>query len=85
VTWREAAAAYWPQTLFGIAVQAGLLAVAPAVVAWALPFTLGYVLAIPFAVVTASPDLGRWLARHRLCAIPEDIDPPAEVAACAAP
>jgi hypothetical protein len=31
-------------------------------------------------VVTADPALGRWLQMQGLCAIPEDIAPPAEVA-----
>jgi membrane glycosyltransferase len=69
VSWREAGAALWPQTVFG----AGLLWAAPG---WALPFTLGYVLAIPFAVLTARNLRPRWL-----CAVPEDLAPPPEVAA----
>jgi membrane glycosyltransferase len=39
------------------------------------------VLAIPFAMATASPALGAWLARRGLCAIPEDIAAPTEIAA----
>ena len=40
-------------------------------------------LAIPFAVATASPVFGRFLARWRICAIPEEIVTPREVAALA--
>jgi membrane glycosyltransferase len=48
---------------------------------WAMPLVAGYVLAVPFAVITASPALGRWFKRTGLCAIPEDVNPPAEVTA----
>jgi membrane glycosyltransferase len=84
VTWREAAAAFWPQTLFGIALHAAILLESPGLLGYALPFTLGYPLAIPFAVLTASPGTGRWCVRHGLCAIPEETAPPPEVRACRA-
>ena len=58
-----------------------LLAIAPAVFWWSLPLTAGYLLAIPFAVLTADPRLGRLLQRLGLCGIPEDFDTPAEVSA----
>ena len=78
--WRTALRALWPQTLFG-AVVIGTLAVhAPGAVPWVLPVALGLVLAVPFAVLTASPALGRWLARYRLCGIPEEFDTPAILA-----
>jgi membrane glycosyltransferase len=83
VSWREASGAFWPQTLFGVALHGALLAVAPALVPWALPLTLGYLAAIPFAVITASPRFGNWCSRHGLCAVPEERAPPAELAALA--
>ncbi len=44
----------------------------------ALVLAAGYaMLAVPFAVVSASPRLGSWMAQRRICAIPEDIDEPA--------
>ena len=36
------------------------------------------------AVLTADPRLGAWMRRAGLCAIPEDLDPPPEVAAALA-
>ncbi len=71
----------WPHLLFGAYVLGALWLLSPTVLAWSLPLTAGYVLAVPFAVITAAPALGRFLQRTGLCAIPEDIDPPAEVAA----
>ena len=46
---------------------------------WSLPLTAGYLLAVPFAVLTAHPALGRALQRLGLCGIPEDFATPREV------
>jgi membrane glycosyltransferase len=79
LSWMAAARALWPQTLLGLYVCGALLAVAPVVLWWSLPLTAGYLLAIPFAVLTAHPAFGRALQRVRLCAIPEDLATPGEV------
>jgi len=81
LTWAEAAHNLWPQTLFGVIVCGALIAIAPALFWWSLPLTAGYLLAIPFAVVTAEPHLGRLLQKLGICGIPEDFAPPAEVTA----
>jgi len=79
ISWRTAAENLWPQTLFG-AVLCGLIyLVSPAVFWWSLPLTAGYLLAIPFAVVTASPALGRLFQRWGIAGIPEDFVTPPEV------
>lgn len=69
----------WPQTLFGVVVLGALYVISPTVLAWSLPLTAGYLLAIPFAMLTASPALGRWMKRAGLCGIPEDFATPAEI------
>ena len=79
LSWVDAARNLWPQTLFGVIVCGLLLLIAPAVFWWSLPLTAGYLLAIPFAVFTASPALGRLMRWLGLCGIPEDFDTPAEV------
>ena len=71
----------WPQTLFGIVVGGALWMVSPTVFYWSLPLTAGYLLAIPFAMVTASPSLGVAMKNAGLCGIPEDFRTPPEVAA----
>jgi membrane glycosyltransferase len=81
LSWEDAARNLWPQTLFGVLVCGALIAIAPAVFWWSLPLTAGYLVAIPFAVLTADPRLGRALQRLGLCGIPEDFDAPAEVTA----
>ncbi|MEQ1715993.1 MAG: glucans biosynthesis glucosyltransferase MdoH [Hyphomicrobium sp.] len=81
LTWEMAAQALWPQTLFGIAVLGLLWHVSPATLVWSLPLTAGYVLAIPFAVMTSGPALGAFMRRHGIAGIPEDFAPPAEIIA----
>jgi membrane glycosyltransferase len=81
LTWAEAAYNLWPQTLFGVIVCGALIAIAPALFWWSLPLTAGYLLAIPFAVVTAEPHLGLLLQKLGICGIPEDFASPAEVTA----
>jgi membrane glycosyltransferase len=79
LSWEDAARNLWPQTLFGVVVCGALIGIAPAVFWWSLPLTAGYLLAIPFAVLTADPRLGRALQQLGLCGIPEDFEPPAEI------
>jgi membrane glycosyltransferase len=81
ISWSEAAQQLWPQTLFGVLVCGALIAIAPAVFWWSLPLTAGYLTAIPFAVLTADPRVGRLLQRLGLCGIPEDFAPPPEITA----
>lgn len=81
ISWRTAVENLWPQTVFGIVVCGLLLLVSPPVFWWSLPLTAGYLLAIPFAVITASPSLGRWFKSLGLCGIPEDFSEPAEIKA----
>ena len=71
----------WPQTMFGAFVICLLNFSSPALALWSLPLTAGFMLAIPFALVTSRPDFGRFLARARLCSIPEEIVPVPEIAA----
>jgi membrane glycosyltransferase len=81
ISWRTAIENLWPQTLFGIIVCGLVLLVSPPVFWWSLPLTAGYLLAIPFAVITASPSLGRWFKKLGLCGIPEDFSVPPEIKA----
>jgi membrane glycosyltransferase len=80
LSWQVAARNLWPQTLFGVVVCGALLAIAPAAFWWSLPLTAGYLLSVPFAVITADPRFGRLLQTLGVCGVPEDFDPPPEVA-----
>jgi len=79
--WAEAAKGLWPQTLFGALLTAVLAYKVPGALPWAAPLLAAFWLAIPLAVWTASPTLGRWSARLGLCDIPEDRAPAAALAA----
>jgi membrane glycosyltransferase len=81
ISWRVAASALWPQFVFGIAVCGAVAAVSPAILLWSLPLTIGYVLAVPFAVLTASPAVGGFLRQTGIAGIPEDFVTPPEIRA----
>jgi membrane glycosyltransferase len=81
ISWLSAVQKFWPQTLFGIVVCGALLGISPTVLMWSLPLTIGYLLAVPFAVLTSSPAVGRWLQDWGLCGIPEDFAPAREILA----
>lgn len=81
LSWTTAFRGLWPQFLFGLYVCGSLLLLSPRVLAWSSPLVAGYLLAIPFTVWTASPRVGAWFARHRICAIPEEFETPAVIRA----
>jgi membrane glycosyltransferase len=81
ISWRNAAMDLWPQMLFGAVVCGALWMVSPTALRWSLPLTLGYLVAVPFAVITASPAMGKLFQRLGLCGIPEDFAAPKEVKA----
>ncbi|WP_300160809.1 glucans biosynthesis glucosyltransferase MdoH [Solidesulfovibrio sp.] len=51
---------------------------------WVCPVFGPLLLAVPLSVVTSLPSLGRWLKRLGLLLIPEEVDPPRELAELAA-
>lgn len=72
LSWRTALAGLWPQFLFGLLLGGVLYTYAPGAIIWALPVLVGLLGAVPFAVLTSQPALGRWLVRRGLCATPEE-------------
>lgn len=66
----------WPQSLIGLVSLIWMAATLGSLAAWLSPFFLGAMLAVPIAVLSASPWLGALLARIGLWRIPEEIDPP---------
>jgi membrane glycosyltransferase len=81
ISWATAVRELWQPFLFGCLVCGALAWLSPEALLWSLPLTLGYLVAVPFAVATASPALGKVLARFGLCAIPEELDLPPEIRA----
>ena len=79
ISLQTAAEGLWPQFLFGLIVCGALYILSPTVLWWSLPLTIGYFLAIPFAVITASPALGKTLSASGLNGIPEEFETPPEI------
>ncbi len=83
LAWHRAFQLLWPAMLFGWAYFAALSLFAPGLMSWAMPYLAGLMVAAPFAVITASLSFGQALSKAGLCAIPEERDPPAILAAFA--
>jgi membrane glycosyltransferase len=71
----------WPQALVGIALAGATLWIAPGAFWFGMPIYLGLLLAVPLAMVSASPALGRAMARAGLCRTPDETWPAAAVVA----
>jgi membrane glycosyltransferase len=67
----------WPHTLLGLVLTGLLYFTHPETLAYGLLFFGGLVFSIPLLVLTSQPWLGRFMIRHRLLALPEEIAPPA--------
>jgi len=78
---KDAIKQFWPHTLLGLVLSGLLLATHPKVLPYALIFYTGLLLAIPLAVITAQPWLGRWMMSRGLLSLPEEINPPAALMA----
>lgn len=74
VPWLVAVKGFWPQVLLGLLLLSALAIGAPGALPWAAPLLVGLFGAIPITVLTASPILGRFAERWRLCAIPEEFE-----------
>ncbi|MGE0723793.1 MAG: glucans biosynthesis glucosyltransferase MdoH [Alphaproteobacteria bacterium] len=79
VDWADAVQNYGPATAFGAVLGIVAYAVSPPLLLWLSPVVLGLSLAIPVAVLSASPG-ARALRRIGLLATPEERDPPAVLA-----
>jgi len=78
-TWREAIRRHGIHTLVGVVWLVGIYWLEPAYVWWLLPVAGSLALSIPLSVSSSRVSLGRALRRGRLFAIPEELDPPAEL------
>jgi len=75
----------WPQTLLGLGCVSVLALTVPAAIPYALFLAGGPLLAVPLAVITASPAVGRALLRIGIGRLPEETAPPPVLAALALP
>jgi membrane glycosyltransferase len=63
-------------SVLGAALTVATLHWAPVLALWLSPLLLGWLLAVPFVMLTSSDRLGQWLRRRGLLLIPEEIDEP---------
>jgi membrane glycosyltransferase len=75
----------WPHTLLGVGTLGALALTHPAAIPYALFIAGGLALAVPLAVATSSPRLGKMLMRLGLGRLPEETAPPPALAAIALP
>jgi membrane glycosyltransferase len=85
VPWSLALHNLWPQALLGLVTVGTLAVTAPAAIPYALFIAGGPLLAVPLAVVTAWPALGRVMLRLGIGRLPEETAPPPTLRALALP
>jgi len=78
---KEAVRQFWPHTLLGLVLSGLLLATHPGLLPYALIFFSGLLLAIPLAVLTSQPWLGRLMMSRGILSLPEEINPPEALSA----
>jgi len=85
VSWSSATRHLWPHTLLGSAILGTLAFTMPAAIPYAAFIALGPALAIPLAVITASPSVGLMLTQVGIGRLPEETAPPRFLQALALP
>jgi membrane glycosyltransferase len=85
VSWAEACKQLWPHAALGWGAIALLALTHPSGIPYALLLGAGPALAIPLAVVSASPSVGRALVRLGIGQLPEETTPPPALTALALP
>ena len=70
---------FWPHTMIGLVLAGTLYFSHPEALPYGILFFGGLLFAIPLAVITSQPWLGRFMIRRRLLSLPEEIMPPAEL------
>ena len=79
ISMAQALQQFWPHTLLGLALASILYFTHPETLPYGMLFFGGLLFAIPLAIVTSQPWLGRFMIRRQLLALPEEIMPPAEL------
>ena len=70
---------FWPHTLLGFALAGMLYYSHPETLPYGILFFGGLLFSIPLVVITSQPRLGRFMIRHRLLSLPEEIMPAKEL------
>jgi membrane glycosyltransferase len=85
VSFKSALSSLWPQTLIGWVAISLVSATQPAALPYILLLAAGPALAVPFAMLTAWPSLGRLAARIGIGRLPEETATPEELRLLALP
>jgi membrane glycosyltransferase len=85
VPWSLAWRRLWPQTVVGVGCVVVLAATAPSAIPYALLIAAGLALAVPFAVLTADPAVGKIAVLVGLGRLPEETAPSAALVALGLP
>ena len=72
ISWRGASEVLWLPSCVGVVLAFLSFQFPPAF--WMWPLAIALCLSIPFAIVSASPRLGAWMAKMKICGIPEDFE-----------
>jgi hypothetical protein len=67
--------------VLGLVWGASILLLAPAYIWWMVPVLAGLLVSVPLTVLSSRADVGRFVRRRGLLLTPEEVDPPAELAA----
>ncbi len=78
--WRNALARLWTHGMFAVVLIIFLAWEAPGALLWFAPFLFGLLVSIPFALLASSTTVTDLTRRMKLCATPEDLAMPIEVA-----
>lgn len=80
IGWIEALRRHKWHVIIGVTWGALILDLTPRYTGWLLPVLAGMVLSVPLTMLTSRAWIGRWLRRRGLFLIPEESDPPIELA-----
>ena len=76
ISLKEALKQFWPHTILGLFLSSLLYQADSNLLPYGMLLFSGLVFAIPFAIMTSQPMLGRFLIRQQLLSLPEEILPP---------
>jgi membrane glycosyltransferase len=70
---------FWPHTVLGLGLAGMLYFTHPEALSFGIIFFGGLIFVIPLVIITSQPWLGRFMIRHQLLSVPEEIKPPKEL------
>lgn len=78
--WREAILTHWWMAAFGVVWGASTYVLSPEIFWWMSPVLLGLIVSAPVSILLSKESLGQGLRDLGLLLVPEEVDPPFELA-----